>query len=59
MIDGFALIPMNEEEYRVWEGWITEYNHNNPTYQIAYEVSWDEDNYKVKLLNSSVDNEGK
>ena len=54
MIDGF-LTPMNKEEYKVWEDWIMEYNHNN---QIAYEVTWNDDNYKVKLLNSRVDNEG-
>ena len=59
MINGFDLIPMNEEEYRVWEGWITKYNHNNTTYQIAYEVNWNGDVFKVKLLNSRVDTEGK
>mgnify|MGYP003675109570 FL=1 len=58
MIDGF-LTPMNKEEYKVWEDWIIEYNHNNPKDQIAYEVTWNEDNYKVKLLNSRVDTEGK
>ena len=57
MIDGF-LTPMNKEEYKVWEDWIIEYNHNNPKDQIAYEVTWNDDNYKVKLLNSGVDNEG-
>ncbi len=58
MIEGF-LTPMNKEEYKVWEDWIMEYNHNNPKDPIAYEVKWNEDNYKVKLLNSRVDTEGK
>ena len=58
MIEGF-LTPMNKEEYKVWEDWIMEYNHNNPKDPIAYEVKWNDDNYKVKLLNSGVDTEGK
>ena len=57
MIDGF-LTPMNKEEFRAWENYIIEYNHSNPTDQIAYEVTWNEDNYKVKLLNLKVDKEG-
>ena len=57
MIDGF-LSPMNKEEFRMWEDYIIRYNHSNPTDQIAYEVTWNEDNYKVKLLNLKVDKEG-
>ena len=57
MIDGF-LNPMNKEEFRMWEDYIITYNHNNPTDQIAYEVTWKDDNYKVKVLNLKVDNEG-
>ena len=52
------LTPMSEEEYRAWEHYVIEYNHNNPTDQIAYEVTWKDDNYKVKLLNLKVDREG-
>jgi hypothetical protein len=57
MMDGF-LTPMNKEEFKVWENYIVEHNHNNPTDIIAYEVTWNDDNYKVKLLNSGVDIEG-
>ena len=51
------LTPMSEEEYRAWEHYVIEYNHNNPTDQIAYEVSWNKDEYKVKLLNLKLDND--
>jgi hypothetical protein len=55
MIDT-VLSPMNKDEYRMWESYVIDYNHNNPDSQIAYEVSWDEDTYKVKLLDLKVDN---
>lgn len=55
MIDT-VLSPMNKDEYRMWESYVIDYNHNNPDSQIAYEVSWDEDIYKVKLLDLKVDN---
>ena len=51
------LTPMSEEEYRAWEHYVIEYNHNNPSDQIAYEVSWNKDEYKVKLLNLKLDND--
>ena len=57
MIDGF-LNPMSKEEDRAWEHYVIEYNYNNPTDQISYEVTWNEDNYKVKLLNLKLDKEG-
>tara|TARA_B100000780_G_C20934097_1_gene372404 strand:+ start:557 stop:742 length:186 start_codon:yes stop_codon:yes gene_type:complete len=57
IIEGF-LTPMNKEDFKVWENYIVEHNHSNPKDIIAYEVTWNEDTYKVKLLNSRVDNEG-
>jgi hypothetical protein len=57
MIDGF-LNPMTKEEFRAWEDYVIKYNHDNPTDQMAYEVNWKDDIYKVKLLNLKVDNEG-
>ena len=53
-----VLTPMNKEEYRVWENYIIKYNEDNPTDQIAYEVNWKDNIYKVKLLSLKVDNEG-
>ena len=53
-----VLTPMNKEEYRVWENYVIKYNEDNPTDQIAYEVNWKDNIYKVKLLNLKVDNEG-
>ena len=53
-----VLTPMNKEEYRVWENYVTKYNEDNPTNQIAYEVNWKDNIYKVKLLSLKIDNEG-
>jgi len=53
-----VLTPMNKEEYRVWENYIIKYNEDNPTNQIAYEVNWKDNIYKVKLLSLKIDNEG-
>ena len=52
------LTPMSKEEFRAWEDYVIKYNHDNSTDQIAYEVNWKDDIYKVKLLNLKVDNEG-
>jgi hypothetical protein len=52
------LTPMTKEEFRAWEDYVIKYNHDNPTDQMAYEVNWKDDIYKVKLLNLKVDNEG-
>ena len=49
------LTPMSKEEFRAWEDYVIKYNHDNSTDQIAYEVTWKDDNYKVKLLNLKVD----
>ena len=58
MIDGF-LNPMSKEEYRAWEHYVIEYNYNNPTDQISYEVTFvNNDIYEVKLLDLKVDREG-
>tara|TARA_R100000935_G_C2746480_1_gene128024 strand:- start:49 stop:249 length:201 start_codon:yes stop_codon:yes gene_type:complete len=57
IVEGF-ITPMNKEDFKVWENYIVEHNHSNPKDIIAYEVTWNEDTYKVKLLNSRVDNEG-
>ena len=56
IVEGF-ITPMNKEDFKVWENYIVEHNHSNPKDIIAYEVTWNEDIYKVKLLNSRVDNE--
>jgi len=53
-----VLTPMNKEEYRVWENYVIKYNEDNPTNQIAYEVNWKDNIYKVKLLSLKIDNEG-
>ena len=45
------LVPMSKEEFRVWQDYVRQYNHDNPDMQIAYEVRWKDDDYKVKLLN--------
>jgi hypothetical protein len=52
------LTPMTKEEFRAWEDYVIKYNYDNSTDQIAYEVVWNKDEYKVKLLNLKVDNEG-
>ena len=52
------LTPMTKAEYRVWEDYVIKYNHDNKTDQIAYEVVWNKDEYKVKLLDLKVDKEG-
>ena len=47
----------NKEEFRVWQDYVLQYNHDNndnPDMQIAYEVRWKDDNYKVKLLNQQL-----
>ncbi len=49
---------LSKNEYINWTNFVQEHNHDNPTDQIAYEVTWNDDNYKVKLLNLKVDNEG-
>jgi hypothetical protein len=49
---------MTKEEFRAWEDYVIKYNYDNSTDQIAYEVVWNKDEYKVKLLNLKVDNEG-
>ena len=40
------------------EEYVIKYNHDNSTDQIAYEVVWNKDEYKVKLLDLRVDKEG-
>jgi hypothetical protein len=55
------LVPMNKEEFRVWQDYVLQYNHDNndnPDMQIAYEVRWKDDDYKVKLLNIGLYKEG-
>ena len=52
------LVPMNKEEFRVWQDYVRQYNHDNPDMQIAYEVRWKDDDYKVKLLNIGLYKEG-
>jgi hypothetical protein len=53
------LTPMTKEEYRVWEDYVINYNHRNPTDQISYEVTFiNNDIYEVKLLDLKVDREG-
>ncbi len=49
---------LSKNEYINWTNFVQEHNHDNPNDQIAYEVTWNDDNYKVKLLNLKVDNEG-
>ena len=50
---------MTKEEYRVWEDYVINYNHSNPTDQISYEVTFvNNDIYEVKLLDLKVDREG-
>ena len=49
---------LSKNEYINWTNFVQEYNHDNPNDQIAYEVVWNKDEYKVKLLNLKVDNEG-
>jgi len=51
------LTPMSKEEFRAWEDYVIKYNHDNSTDQIAYEVVWNKDEYKVKLLNLKLDND--
>ena len=49
---------MTKEEYRVWEDYVINYNHRNPTDQISYEVTFiNNDIYEVKLLDLKVDRE--
>ncbi len=52
------LTPMTKAEYRAWEDYVRKYNHNNPKEPICYELTWNKDEYKVKLLDLRVDNEG-
>ena len=57
MIEGFVN-PMDKDSYRKWAEHVVKHNHNNPNNQIAYEVMWKDDTYKVKILDLKVDNEG-
>ena len=49
---------LSKNEYINWTNFVQEYNHDNPNDQIAYEVVWNKDEYKVKLLDLRVDKEG-
>ena len=49
---------LSKNEYINWTNFVQEHNHDNPNDQICYEVVWNKDEYKVKLLNLKVDNEG-
>tara|TARA_R110002020_G_scaffold275079_1_gene490336 strand:- start:72 stop:245 length:174 start_codon:yes stop_codon:yes gene_type:complete len=57
MIEGFVN-PMDKDSYRRWTEHVVKHNHDNPNNQIAYEVMWKDDTYKVKILDLKVDNEG-
>ena len=46
---------MSKAEFRCWESYIVQYNYDNPTDQIAYEVSWKDEIYSVTLLDLKVD----
>ena len=59
MIDNYTNKDISEDEYRSWVDWVLDYNHNNPKEPICYEVRWKDKEYSVKLLNLSVDKEGK
>ena len=49
---------LSKNEYINWTNFVEQYNHNNPNDQICYEVVWNKDEYKVKLLDLKVDKEG-
>jgi hypothetical protein len=50
---------LSKNEYRNWSNFVQQHNHENPTDQIAYEVSWKDDIYSVTLLDLKVDKEVK
>jgi len=52
------LTPMTKAEYRAWEDYVRKYNNDNPKHPICYELTWNKDEYKVKLLDLRVDREG-
>ena len=52
------LTPMTKAEYRAWEDYVRKYNNDNPKHPICYELTWNKDEYKVKLLDLRVDKEG-
>ena len=49
---------MTKAEYRAWEDYVRKYNNDNPKHPICYELTWNKDEYKVKLLDLRVDKEG-
>lgn len=57
MKEKVVLTPMSKAEFRCWESYIVQYNYDNPTDQIAYEVSWKDEIYSVTLLDLKVDRE--
>jgi hypothetical protein len=48
---------LSKNEFRAWEDYVIKYNEDNPKDQICYELTWNKDEYKVKLLNLKVDRE--
>jgi len=54
-IKNTELTPMSKEEYRAWEDYVRKYNEANPKEPICYELTWNKDEYKVKLLDLGVD----
>ncbi len=58
MIKHFTNKDINENEYRNWVDYVVEYNHNNPTEPICYQVRWTNNTFFVSLLDLDIDTEG-
>jgi len=58
MIDNYTNKDISKDEYRSWVDWVIDYNHNNPTEPICYQVTWTSDTFLVTLLDLDIDTEG-
>jgi len=55
MINNYTNKDISKDEYRSWVDWVIDYNHNNPTEPICYQVTWTSDTFLVTLLDLDVD----
>lgn len=58
MINNYTNKDISKDEYRSWVDWVIDYNYNNPTEPICYQVRWTSDTFLVTLLDLDIDTEG-
>ena len=55
MINNYTNKDISKDRYREWVDWVIDYNHNNPTEPICYQVTWTSNTFFVTLLDLGVD----